>query len=230
MYKVILDNKIIDVIRHPKFVKFLANGHIAMTDKNSANGFVGSDGTLYSFTPVQIKNRNVTPAAIAEINETEYSRLYDLLYSGKEICADETALAKAKRDKLSVLSGICKNKITAGFTVKLPDNEEHSFRLTTEDQLNLMLIENQLAAGESYFIYHSTNQPCRIYTRDAMLLIIKAFRRHVLYHTTYYNAAKQYINNLTDIEKVNLFSYGMDVSEAVENAVLQQILKNGGNF
>jgi hypothetical protein len=35
---------------------------------------------------------------------------------------------------------------------------------------------------------------------------------------------------MTDIEKVNLFSYGMDVSDVLENPVLRQILKNGGNF
>ena len=44
--------------------------------------------------------------------------------------------------------------------------------LTTEDQINLMIIENQLLSGESSFIYHATNKPCRIYTKDDMLKII----------------------------------------------------------
>ena len=92
----------------------------------------------------------------------------------------------------------------------------------------LIQIENQLSAGEQYFVYHSTNQPCAIYSKEDMHKVVQAFRKHVLYHTTYYNAAKQYINSLTDIEKVNLFSYGVDVADIIENPVLKQILKNGG--
>jgi hypothetical protein len=226
MYKIIQDNKVIDVIKHPKFVKFLSSGHMAMTDKNSAQGIVGSDNeTVYSFVPIKIRNLAVVKAV--EINETEFNRLSSLLNSGKEVCADEAALVKAKLEKLRALSDNCKNKIIAGFTIELSAGEQ-SFKLTTEDQLNLMQLENQLSSGESYFIYHATNQPCRIYTKEDILKIVKAFRKHVLYHTTYYNVAKQYITSLTDIEKINLFSYGMDVSEVVEDQVLKQVLKMGG--
>jgi hypothetical protein len=42
--------------------------------------------------------------------------------------------------------------------------------------------------------------------------------------------AKQYINSQVDIEKVNRFIYGDDVSETIDNIVIKQILKNGGNF
>jgi hypothetical protein len=62
-----------------------------------------------------------------------------------------------------------------------------------------------------------------------MIKIINTFRTYILYHTTYFNAAKQYVNSLTNIEKVNLFTYGMDVSEAVQNTTLRRILKSGGN-
>jgi hypothetical protein len=226
MYKVIKDNLIIDVIEQPKFIKFLASGHVAMTDKTSAQGIIGSDGeTLYSFAPV--KGRNTVVVSINKIDEIELSRLSGLLSSGQTISADESALAKAKTEKLKLLSSCCKNKIVAGFTIQLSDCEQN-FKLTTEDQLNLMLIESQLASGETHFVYHATNQPCKIYSKEDMLKIIRAFRKHVLYNTTYYNAVKQYINSLTDIEKVNMFYYGQDISETVENPMLKQIIKNGG--
>ena len=227
MYKVIHDNNIIDVIKHPKFIKFLANGHIAMTDESSAQGIVGADNkTLYSFAA--IPGRELLIVELAEITEEEFNRLMGLLNSNQEISADESALAAAKRDKLTALSGNCKNKIVSGFSVELSDGEQ-SFKLTTEDQLNLIQIENQLAAGETYFIYHATDMPCRIYQKEDMYKIVRAFRKHVLYHTTYYNAVKQYINSVVDIEKVNLFYYGMDVSDTVSDPVLRQILKNGGS-
>jgi hypothetical protein len=229
MYKIIQNDKVIDVVRIPRFVSFLASGHIALTDKTSAAGIVGSDDkTIYSFKPTTKKDISV--AAIEEITLEEFNRLQGLLNSNLEVSADETALAAAKRDMIARLSSICKNKITAGFSIILSDNEEYSFKLTTEDQLNLMSIESQLNAGANTFIYHATNQPCRFFSREDMSKIISTFKRYTLYHTTYFNVAKQYIKSLVDIEKVNTFTYGTDVSEVVDNIVIKQILKNGGNL
>lgn len=228
MYKIIHDNKIIDVVHVARFITFLASGHIAITDKLSAQGIVGSDGeTIYSFAPVS--NKNYKTVSIEEISLEEFNRLKGLLNSNQVISADASALEKAKNKKIKYLSSICKSTITAGFSIKLSDNNYYNFKLTTEDQLNLMNLENQLATDADLFIYHATDQPCKFFTRDDMSKIIKAFRRYTLYHTTYFNAAKQYIKSLMDIEKVQLFTYGTDVSDTVEDVVLKQILKNGGN-
>lgn len=227
MYKIISEDKVIDVVSQPKFVRFLQFGHIALTDKTTAQGIVGSDNsTVYSF----ISGNKYPLVSIVEIKAEEFERLSSLLGSGQEVSADEAELVKAKRVKITALSGICKNKITAGFSLELSDGMTYGFKLTAEDQLNLIQIESQLNNGEEYFVYHATNQPCQIYGKDDMSKIIRAFRKHVLYHTTYFNAAKQYVNSLVDIEKVNLFSYGTDISESVENTVLRQIIKNGGAY
>lgn len=229
MYKIIQNDKVIDVVKIPRFVSFLATGHIAITDKNSAQGILGSDNkTVYSFKAVSIKD--VTVAKIKEITSEEFDRLHGLLSSNQEISADETALAEAKRSVIQRLSNQCKDKITAGFSITLSDGQLYSFKLTTEDQLNLMSIEGQLNAGAETFIYHATNQPCKFFVREDMTKIINSFKRYTLYHTTYFNIAKQYINSLTDIEKVNRFAYGADVSEATDDIVIKQLLKNGGNL
>lgn len=225
MYKIIQNDKVIDVVKYPRFVSFLASGHIAITDKTSAQGIAGSDNeTVYSFTP-RFGYQTVT---IKEITSEEFSRLQNLLNSNQEISADESALAEAKREAIKRLSSICKNKITSGFSVVLADNKLYAFRLTTEDQLNLMSIESQLNAGAKTIIYHATNQPCRVFSRKDMLKIISTFKRHTLYHTTYFNVAKQHINSLLDIEKINNFVYGTDVSEATNDKTIKQILKTGG--
>jgi hypothetical protein len=112
----------------------------------------------------------------------------------------------------------------------LSDYESYNFKLTAEDQLNLISIEGQLNAGAETVIYHATGQPCRVFSRDDMLKVIKAFRQHVTYHTTYFNVAKQYINSLTDIEKINQFSYGTDVSGVVTDKSIKQILMTGADF
>ena len=226
MYKIIQNNLVIDVVKIPCFVRFLPHGHIAITDKLSAQGIVGSDDTtIYSFSA----NKDFSTVSIEEISDTEFNRLNSLLNSGISISADETALAKAKQDKIKHLSNICNNNITTGFSVKLSDGNLYSFKLTTEDQLNLMNLENQLILGAETFIYHATDQPCRFFSKEDMNKIIRAFKNYTLYHTTYFNIAKQYIKALTDIEKVQLFTYGTDVSESTENIVIKQILKNGGN-
>jgi hypothetical protein len=227
MYKIIQNNNVIDVVKYPRFVNFLTSGHIAITDKTSANGIVGSDNqTLYSFQP----RHGYTTVSIEEIGIEELERLQGLLGSGMEVSADESTLAAAKRDVIKRLSNICKAKITSGFSVILSDGESYNFKLTTEDQLNLMSIEGQLNAGTETFIYHATNQPCRFFSREDMTKIISTFKRYTLYHTTYFNVAKQYINSLVDIEKVNRFTYGTDVSETVKDIVIKQILKNGENL
>jgi hypothetical protein len=227
MYKLIQNGKIVDVVKYPRFVSFLPSGHIAITDKTSAQGIVGSDNqTIYSFKP----NAKYAIVSIEETTLEELERLQSLLGSGQEVSADATALAEAKRETIKRLSTLCKNKITSGFSVVLSDGETYDFKLTTEDQLNLMSIEGQLNAGAETFIYHATNQPCKFFSREDMIKIINTFKRYTLYHTTYFNVAKQYINSLTDIEKVNRFTYGTDVSEIIEDVVIKQILKNGGNF
>jgi hypothetical protein len=229
MYKIIQNDKVIDVVKYPHFVMFLNSGCIAITDKTSAQGIIGSDDiTIYSFKPTS--HKDISVVAIKEITLDELERLQKLLSSGQEPSADETALTEAKRNTIKRLSDICKAKIIFGFSIKLSDGNEHSFKLTTEDQLNLLSLENQLNAGVETFLYHSTNQPCRFFSREDMTKIISTFRRHTLYHTTYFNVAKQYINSLVDTEKINRFIYGDDVTDMTDDVIIKQILKNGGNF
>ena len=227
MYKIILDDKIIDVIKQPTFIRFLQHEHIVFTNQTLAHGVIGSDSrTVYSFDPKYSQKFPVVKIAEVE-SEMEFKRLQSLLNSGKETSVEESALEKAKETKIASLSSLCKNKIIAGFTLTLSDGNTYSFKLTEEDQINLMSLEHQLNSENNVFIYHANNQPCAVYSREDIIRIIKAYKAHVLYHTTYFNTAKHYLKSFTDIEQVNLFQYGMDVSESVNNVIIKQILKNG---
>ncbi len=229
MYSIIYESKIIDVVQNPTFVKVLPSGHVAFTDKASANGIIGSDEkTIYGFE--QVNRKNVKVVIINEISEDEFNRLKGLLNSGKEITADKLALADAIDKAISDLSETCNSKIIEGFSVRLTDGKKHSFRLTTEDQINLLNLENQLNSGIQTFIYHATGEACKVFTREEVLKIIKAYRKHILYHTTYFNVAKQYLNSLVSIDKVTEFTYGADISRATDDKAIKQILKNGGSI
>lgn len=225
MYKIIQNNEVIDVVENPRFVRFLASGYIALTDKSSAQGIVSSDAqTLYSFTA----RRGYTKVTIEEITKEEFSRLKSLLNSNESISADATRLAIAKCTTIENLSSICHNKITSGFSIKLSDSRIYNFKLTAEDQLNLLSLENQLNSGGKTFIYHANGEPCKVFMRNDMELIIKAYRKHILYHTTYFNTAKHYINSLVDLDKINNFTYGTNVAGFTKDLVIRQILRDGG--
>ncbi len=229
MYKIIRDDKVVDVVKFPQFIRFLKSGHITFTDKTNAQGIVGSDEeTVYCFKAGF--HKKATLARIEEITLEELNELQSLLSSGQEPCADEAVFADLKRTVIRRLSTLCKNKITSGFSVRLSDGNTYNFKLTIEDQLNLMSIENQLNSGAKTFIYHSTNGPCKEFSRKDMAKIIDYSKRYTLYHTTYFNVAKQYINSANSVSKVANFVYGDDVSEATNDKAIKKILKTGGNF
>ena len=228
MLKLIHNNTVIDVIQHPNYVRFQKFGKVSMTDKSSAQGIVGSDGkTLYSLFYIPELTYDVV--STEEIDIIEFERLKGLLSTNQSVSTDEF-LEEARVIKIRSLSIACKNKITKGFSLVLSDGEKHHFKLTVEDQLNLMSLENQLSSEQDTFIYHSTNNPCKIFSREDIQKIVKTFRFFTIYHTTYFNAAKHFIKNLTDAEEIKSFSYGTDVSNYDSDATIKQILKEGAIF
>ncbi len=227
MYKIIHNNKVIDVAESPQFIKILPTGQVALTNKSAANGIAGSDATLYSFEPVA--QPEIKVVSIEAISYEEFSRLQSLLNSDSEIVADKSKLTDYKQEAIANLSKICQSKIVDGFKIILSDGESYHFSLTAEDQLNLLSIENQLNAGAQTVLFHATGMPCRLFYREDMLKVIKAFRNHVLYHTTYFNVAKQYINSLADDRKIELFAYGDDVSFATNDIIVKRILRRNGS-
>ena len=229
MYKIIYKANTIDVIQNPTFVKILPSGHVAITDKLSANGIIGSDSlTIYGLDSVN--RSDIKVVTIEKITEKEFNWLSSQLNSEQKVAASKTVLLTAIDSAIANLSEICKNKITAGFSIVLSDNETYSFKLTSEDQLNLLNFENQLNMGVKTFIYHATGLPCKVFAKEDMQKIIKAYRKHVLYHTTYFNIAKQYLKTLTDIDTINRFTYGTNITGMTKDPAIKRILQDGGSF
>ena len=225
MYKIIYKGEVVDILRNPSFVSFLPTGHIAMTDKSSAQGVVGSDGlTVYSFTSV---NPDIKVVSLVSITNEEFNWLNGQLNSTKNV-DDNIVLTKVRNNIVTSLSEVCNTKIVEGFSLRLSDGKQYRFSLTTEDQLNLLSLENQLNSGEKTFIYHAAGHPCKVFTRNDILKIVKAYRKHVGYHTTYFNVAKQFINTQTDIAIINDFCYGDDVTGIVKDKAIYKVLIEGG--
>ena len=136
---------------------------------------MSSDGkTVYSFSQSDCKYAPVVK--ICEITLQEFDRLTMLLNSSRGQTVSEKELIKARESKIADLSSICKDRIIEGFSIMLNDGKNYGFKLTIEDQLNLMSLENQLNSGIETFVYHATNQPCRCFSKADMSKIIAAFK------------------------------------------------------
>jgi hypothetical protein len=229
MHKVIHNNKVIDFVKSLKYIKISKSGFVSITDRVLAQGILGSDDeTVYCFEPVPGKDYLVV--TIEEASSDNFETQGGTSGPTFDIIEDELVLEEARQNKIDALSAICRDKIAGGFSVKLSDKNTYVFELTTEDHLDLIILENQLASGESYFVYHAKDKSCQVYSREDMARIIKAFKAYRLYHTTYFNTAKQYIKSLTDVEAINAFTYGTSVSDFTSNPIIKQILNNGGAY
>ena len=218
MYKIIYNNKIIEVIENPKFIRFLAKGHVGITSKSDAQGILSENSSsIYRFDySAQTIRQNIIDVEIEKISIEEFRRLEYLLNSGKQPDADMSALSIAKRNKISSLSEECNRQIISGISLVLSDNQIHQFKLTIEDQLN---------SGITTFVYHSTGEPCKVFNKEDMYKIISSTRSHIQYHTTYFNLLKQYVNTLVTSEEVQNTYYGIDVEKISTDKTMKTFLR-----
>ena len=214
MYKIIYNELVIDVIDKPRYLRYLSkSGRTVLTDKTSAHCIMGSNNKdIYILEGNDIPNeKNWKTVTIQAITENEFNILNEKLTANHKVYADKNEIKQVRDAKLLELSNDCKNTIVNGVSVLFSDNSYHNFELTIEDQLNLLTIEAEIRNGKTTVLYHEKGNACQLYTANDILLLIEAANKHKVYHTTYYNMLKQYINNLDDIEEIKNISYGIDL-------------------
>lgn len=123
--------------------------------------------------------------------------------------------------KIREMSSACRKAIESGFDLEVRD-ETHHFSLDTQDQLNLISL-NAMAQTDSLIPYHADNEICIFYTADEIKAIVAAANKFKIYHTTYYNALKSYINALNDMAVISEITYGMDIPEEYKSDVLKTL-------
>lgn len=243
-YKVILRNKIIDVLEDVVWVRLNRRGAIVVCSPSEATGVVGSDNmTIWhiSGTPAIGEYEDVT---VADIDETEAETLKKLLGldgeitesgDGIDVSWDEEKpteevpppanLAELKERCLQNLSQDCQNAIFAGVDVELADHSIKHFDLRIEDQVNLLSLSMLLASnGGAPMPYHASGELCAFYTAEDMQRIITAATTLKTYHTSYYNSLKNWINALSTMEEICAIQYGDTIPEQYCSDVLVQML------
>ena len=78
---------------------------------------------------------------------------------------------------------------------------------------NISLLPRKISFGEE----------CDFYTAEEINEIIDTANAFKIYHTTYYNALKGYINSLEIIEDIAAVTYGMEIPEEYQTNVLKAL-------
>lgn len=238
-YKIILDNSFIGVVYSGNFIKETTTNHrLIYTDENRGQ-FVDCNGILYRdywMLPIIDTQYEYTNANIIEISEEEYNTIKEAIDHHEEIIIDDDEEEEpvlivippedpdittefVREAKLKEMSNECKKSIENGFNIILSDGGTHHFSLTTQDQLNLMSLQN----AEGMIPYHADGEQTKFYPASDIHAIIDMASKHKTYHTTYYNSLKSYINSLSTMEEIAAITYGISIPNEYKTDVLKII-------
>lgn len=111
-------------------------------------------------------------------------------------------IEELKENKKQEINQACSSLIYAGYDY----NGEH-YDLSDEDQIN-MLAWSSVAQHGSFVPYHSSGNPCRMYTSEEFLGLVAAITSFKTYNLTYCNLLKQQVDEMTNPEEVKAVVYG----------------------
>jgi len=213
-----------------------------MLEKSIENDmeYLECEHKLYHATwmkPIQTNLYHYILATVVEIDENEYNILVPAVDNApvpveveEEIVvpestnpADEITLEYIRESKINEMSHTCNQVIEAGFDITLSDNLQHHFSLTTQDQLNLISLSSMAANGMETIPYHADGEICKFYSAADISEIVSQATAFKIYHTTYYNALKHYINSLETIEEIAAITYGTVLPEEYQSDVLKAL-------
>lgn len=248
-YKVILLDKIIDVLEDIVWVRENKYGVIVACEAEDATGVVASDSaTIWHLAGMPEMTGEYDDVTVVDISETEANTLKELLGLGGDITdtgggidvdwyedepvdepVDNTNLEGVKQHYIEKLSATCQSVICAGVDVELADGDIKHFDLQIEDQLNLITMSTLIASGQTTVPYHASGELCRLYSAADMMKIIATATEMKTYHTTYFNSLKNWVMSMDSIDDVCAVRYGDPVPEAYCSDVLKQIMAGGNS-
>lgn len=246
-YKVVLNDKIIDVLENPTWVKQSKNGLIVLCDVSEATGIVSSDSEtiLHIEGKTPFSNTEYQDVILTDITEDEAEEFKILLNLGADITdsnegenvewtedeiieepiKEDATLAEVKERHLAKLSNDCQNTIYSGINVTLADGTVRHFDLEIEDQLNLLTLSTLVATGETSIPYHASDELCTYYSVEDILKIIDTATVFKTYHTSYYNSLKNWVMSMESITEVGNVVYGAEIPSEYCSEVLLELMQ-----
>lgn len=240
-YKIIKDNTFIGIITSNNFIRYQDANHMFMGADEKTGDLVEYNDNLYRglwMKPInELVHASYIVADIIEINREEYNDFYNAMKVNEEIVVEEEVedysptviqfqdpelgFDYIRSTKLAEMSYECRTTIESGFDLELRGETKH-FSLDTQDQLNLMSL-SVLAQTQSMIPYHADGEECEFYAAEEINEIVEAANAFKIYHTTYHNALKGYINSLETIEDIAAVEYGMEIPEEYKTDVLKAL-------
>lgn len=237
-YKIIKDKVFIGAISSYNFIKYQPELQCFLRSDEIAGEYVDFNCVLYrdSWMRPIIEQRNFVQATITSISEEEYNAYMEAIKKNEiieeEIIEEEPepiipekpqedtpSIKFIKNSKIQEMSYQCRRIIEAGFDLELR-GETHHFSLDTQDQLNLISL-SAMAQTQSLIPYHADGEMCIFYTAEEINEIVETATAFKVYHTTYYNALKGYINALETIEEIAAIEYGTPIPDEYKSDVLR---------
>ena len=239
-YKIIIDSEIIGVCTSNDYFCFQPKHQMLIRTIEDKVEYIECNNKLYHagwMRPITNELYYYTPAVILEIEEQEYNILAPIsepipIVEEEEDIPEEPVIEPVdvvgeitidyvRTAKLNEMSNACRAAITSGIDLQLR-GETHHFSLSTQDQLNLMTL-SVMAQTSDEIPYHADGEEVIFYTADEINQIVAAANAHKIYHTTYYNALKSYINALDTIEEISAITYGTEIPEEYKSEVLKAL-------
>lgn len=242
-FKIIKNNSIVAVCCSIDFRRYNCISKLLLNASEDNGEFVRKNGTLYHDVWMPVipadKADSYETATITEIEEKLYNELKETLDSVDSIEIEDNqaggitpayvpisvdpTLEQVQELKILQTSAACNQAIEQGFDIILSDGEVHHFSLTTQDQLNLISLSGMAANGMAAIPYHADGEICKFYSNADIVAIVDQATKYKIYHTTYYNALKNYINNLNDIDAIAAIHYGDVLPEKYQSEVLKTL-------
>ena len=245
-YEVIIDNKIIGVASDNNFKYYNSRSKYVLPSTIQNAQFISLTSGLYHadwMNEVPSEYTQYKIATVIEITEKEAEILISASdnqitipleykspsYTSQPSVAPEednitpSRLKFIKNAKIIELSQICNQTIESGVDVGMLDGQTHHFSLTTQDQLNLISLQAMVDQGLEQIPYHADGELCKFYTPVEIKMIIAEATKWKTYHTTYYNALKNYVNSLDDVHQIAEIQYGIELPEEYQSDVLKTL-------
>lgn len=247
-FKVIQNQTVIDVLQEVIYVKYQKRNGITLrcNSNDNPNGILSSDQQktwhLEELTPFPVDGFDTV--TIVEIDEETYKILKAALDENKEVIepepepepeepeveepteeeiVDANTLELVRSSKVSEMNKTCQAVIESGVDVQLSDGNTYHFSLTMTDQMNISSMYLKAVAGEEPLPYHADNEPCKFYSAADIITINTAMENAVIFHTTYFNSLKMYINSLSTITEIGAIFYGIEIPVEYQSEVLQTL-------
>lgn len=125
----------------------------------------------------------------------------------------KTTLKELQAHKLATVNTACNAATTAGCDVALTDGSVEHYSLSETDQINLSAAVAAVQAGAAAYPYHADGELCKMYSADDIVLIGTAATGHKLYHTTYCNHLRAWIQRVETTEELEAIYYGAELPD-----------------